>query len=95
MPYFADHYGSISYPLPGGGAPGLYNAQLGAAHSLAAHYTVDDRAAIVTMPTGSGKTAVIDDVAVSFEKCQDSRYHSESPGTGTDRRGFFVLENPP
>ncbi|MGH9643532.1 MAG: DEAD/DEAH box helicase [Terriglobales bacterium] len=59
MPYFSDHYGSISYPVAEGDARGLYNAQLGAAHALAAHYTVDDRPAIVTMPTGSGKTAVL------------------------------------
>lgn len=59
MPYFADHYGSISYPRAEGEVAGLYNAQLGAAHALAAHYTVDDRPAIVTMPTGSGKTAVL------------------------------------
>jgi superfamily II DNA or RNA helicase len=59
MPYFADQYGSLSYPVATDGRPGLYNAQLGAVHALASHFTVDDQAAIVTMPTGSGKTAVL------------------------------------
>lgn len=59
MSYFSDHYGSLSYPVATGPNPGLYNAQLGAIHALASHVTVDDRPAIVTMPTGSGKTAVL------------------------------------
>jgi superfamily II DNA or RNA helicase len=59
MPYFADHYRSLSYPIGGNAQPGLYNAQTGAVHALASHYTVDDQPAIVTMPTGSGKTAVL------------------------------------
>jgi superfamily II DNA or RNA helicase len=59
MPYFANHYRSVSFPFPTGNEPGLYNAQIGAAHALASHYTVDDQPAIVTMPTGSGKTAVL------------------------------------
>src|SRR5580700_10535401 len=59
MPYFSDRYRAVSYPLPAERTPGLYNAQLGAAHALAAHFTVDEQPAIVTMPTGSGKTAVL------------------------------------
>lgn len=59
MPYFADHYEEVSYPLSNGDEPGLYNAQVGAIHALGAHYTIDERPAIVTMPTGSGKTAVL------------------------------------
>jgi superfamily II DNA or RNA helicase len=59
MPYFADHYERIAYRLPANGTAGLYNAQIGAIHALAAHFTVDDQPAIVTMPTGSGKTAVL------------------------------------
>ena len=58
MPYFSDHYRDLSYPLVGAG-PGLYNAQIGAIHAVASHSTVEDRPAIVTMPTGSGKTAVL------------------------------------
>ena len=58
MSYFSDHYKDLSYPVadPSGG---LYNAQLGAIHRIAAHFTVSEQAALVTMPTGSGKTAVL------------------------------------
>lgn len=59
MSYFADRYARISYPMAGGAQAGLYNAQLGAIHALAAHFSVDTQPAIVTMPTGSGKTAVL------------------------------------
>lgn len=59
MSYFSDNYQNISYPVPTGTSPGLYNAQIGAIHALASHFTVDDQPAIVTMPTGSGKTAVL------------------------------------
>ena len=59
MPYFADHYQNLSYPLATATSPGLYNAQVGAIHALASHFTVHDQPAIVTMPTGSGKTAVL------------------------------------
>src|ERR1019366_6654194 len=59
MPYFADYYQNLSYPLATATSPGLYNAQVGAIHALASHFTVHDQPAIVTMPTGSGKTAVL------------------------------------
>src|SRR5262245_52197358 len=59
MPYFSDHYSDLSYNIPSGNNSGLYNAQVGAIHALASHFTIDDRPAIVTMPTGSGKTAVL------------------------------------
>ena len=59
MPYFDDQYGALSYPQATPAAPGLYNAQVGAIHALASHFTLDPRPAIVTMPTGSGKTAVL------------------------------------
>ena len=59
MPYFDDQYGALSYPQATPTAAGLYNAQVGAIHALASHFTLDPRPAIVTMPTGSGKTAVL------------------------------------
>ncbi len=59
MSYFSDHYADLSYPIASDQGPGLYNAQLGAIHALVSHYTVEERPAIVTMPTGSGKTAVL------------------------------------
>src|SRR5581483_228164 len=58
MPYFSDHYNRLTYPILAG-ETGLYNAQLGAIHAIASHFTVEDQPAVVTMPTGSGKTAVL------------------------------------
>lgn len=58
MPYFQDHYLKLTYPQADGAA-GLYRAQIGAIHSIGAHFTLHDQPAIVTMPTGSGKTAVL------------------------------------
>lgn len=59
MPYFQDHYHDLKYPLAGSGLPGLYNAQIGAIHSIASHFTLRKDPAIITLPTGSGKTAVL------------------------------------
>lgn len=58
MAYFANNYIELKYPSLHG-ATGLYNAQIGAIHAIASHFTIDDRSAIITMPTGSGKTAVL------------------------------------
>jgi superfamily II DNA or RNA helicase len=58
MPYFPDQYQRLTYPTFAG-ATGLYNAQLGAIHAVASHFTLEDQPAVVTMPTGSGKTAVL------------------------------------
>lgn len=58
MSYFDDHYADLKYP-PQLDGKGLYNPQIGAIHSIAAHFTLDEQPAIVTMPTGSGKTAVL------------------------------------
>lgn len=50
----------ISYPIDEGNKIGLRNAQLGAIHALSAFDTVNKKdAAIIVMPTGSGKTTVL------------------------------------
>jgi superfamily II DNA or RNA helicase len=36
--------------------PGLRNAQVGALHAVAAHWTVSTKPALIVMPTGTGKT---------------------------------------
>jgi superfamily II DNA or RNA helicase len=59
MSYFSDNYAHLAFPVATNGERGLYNAQLGAIHSIAAHFTIYEEPAIVTMPTGSGKTAVL------------------------------------
>jgi len=59
LPYFADHYLGVRYPLAAGGHPGLRKAQLGALHAISAHFTIRTDAAMVALPTGTGKTLVL------------------------------------
>lgn len=59
MSHFSTNYNRINYPIATDGAKGLRNAQLGAIHAIASHFTVNDDPALVVMPTGSGKTAVL------------------------------------
>ena len=57
--YFKQYYLSIQLPIGEGDRPGLRRAQLGAHHAIASHFTLSDEPALVVMPTGSGKTAVL------------------------------------
>ena len=58
--YFEFHYNTIKYPIDSEESKGLRNAQLGAIHAISSFFTLDKKdAAIVIMPTGSGKTAVL------------------------------------
>jgi superfamily II DNA or RNA helicase len=59
MNYFKPHYTDLRWPIKEDGTPGLRMPQLGAMHAIAAHFTRHATPAIVTMPTGSGKTVVI------------------------------------
>lgn len=59
MSYFSDHYGAFSYPLEAGDNAGFRLAQLGAIHATGAHFVTRTDPGVVTMPTGSGKTAVL------------------------------------
>ncbi len=66
MPYFIDHYDAFRYPLktaPPAGQPapkeGFRPSQLGAIHAVAGHFTTRSAPAVVVMPTGTGKTAVL------------------------------------
>jgi superfamily II DNA or RNA helicase len=57
---FIEGYKYISYPKESTNNPGLRNAQIGAIHSISSFFTINDsNAAIVVMPTGSGKTSVL------------------------------------
>lgn len=57
--YFADNYNNINYPI-GDDSPGLRNSQLGAIHSISSFFTLNKtKPALIVMPTGSGKTAVL------------------------------------
>lgn len=58
--YFAQHYSSIRYPISHTvSEPGLRRAQQGAIHAINAYFTLNKEPGIVTLPTGSGKTAVL------------------------------------
>lgn len=60
MGYFSEQYDEIRFPYGGEDGRGLRNAQRGAIYAIASHSTLYSmEAAIVVMPTGAGKTAVI------------------------------------
>jgi superfamily II DNA or RNA helicase len=64
MSYFEDNYHLIRYPIATESSVGLRGAQIGAIHAIASHFTLHGRSAlhdtaIVIMPNGSGKTAVL------------------------------------
>ena len=59
MGYFKDQYSSIRYPVGEDTRPGLRNPQVGSIHAVGAHLTQEKTPAIVVLPTGSGKTAVL------------------------------------
>ena len=60
MNYFTKHYSQINYTIAIGNGTGLRNAQIGAIHAIGSHFTLfKDEPALVIMPTGSGKTAVL------------------------------------
>jgi superfamily II DNA or RNA helicase len=64
MGYFSTNYGSLRFPISDGRPPGFRSAQLAAVHAVSAHLFNSKQPAIVTMPTGSGKTTVL--MAVAF-----------------------------
>ena len=64
MGYFNDNYDKLSYPLQDGEKSGFRAAQAGAIHAVAAHFSMRTEPAIVSMPTGTGKTAVL--IATAF-----------------------------
>ena len=59
MSYFAEGYNLLRYPTESPQERGFRTSQLGAIHSIAAHFTLHSDPAVVVMPTGSGKTAVL------------------------------------
>jgi superfamily II DNA or RNA helicase len=61
MGFFKANYDKVRFPMYSRdeGIRGLYNAQIGAIHAIAAHFTLSDDATLIVLPTGSGKTAVM------------------------------------
>src|SRR5690349_12703514 len=59
MAYFSDHYDQLKFPISGVRPAGFRPAQLAAIHAVSAHFFNSKQPAIITMPTGSGKTTVL------------------------------------
>lgn len=59
MAYFEEHYADVRFPLATATAQGFRNAQIGATFAIVSHFTLRTEPALVVMPTGSGKTAVL------------------------------------
>lgn len=57
--FFRDHAGSLSLQPLDGPNTGFRPGQLGALHAVVSHFSVYDEPAIISLPTGYGKTAVI------------------------------------
>lgn len=66
MAYFSNHYDKLRFPISDGRPPGFRSAQIAAIQSVSAHFFSSKQPAIVTMPTGSGKTTVLMAVAFSL-----------------------------
>ena len=64
MGYFSDNYDKLRFPIVDGPRQGFRTAQIAAAHAVSAHFFGSKQPAIVTMPTGAGKTTVL--IAVAF-----------------------------
>jgi superfamily II DNA or RNA helicase len=60
MGYFSDNYDKLKFPIVSPpGRSGFRVAQLAAVHAISAHFFGSTQPAIVTMPTGAGKTTVL------------------------------------
>jgi len=64
MGYFSTHYDKLRFPISGLSPAGFRSAQIAAIHAVSAHFFNSKQPAIVTMPTGSGKTTVL--MALAF-----------------------------
>src|ERR1700675_872885 len=64
MGYFTNNYAQLRFPISDVNPPGFRPAQLAAIHAVSAHFFNVNLPAVVTMPTGSGKTTVL--MALAF-----------------------------
>lgn len=58
-PYFEEHTILLHFPEAIGDGAGLRRAQRGAIFAIGSHYSLSDEHALVSMPTGTGKTGVL------------------------------------
>ena len=64
MGYFSTHYDKFTFPISNGRPSGFREAQIAAIQAASSHFFNSKQPAIVTMPTGSGKTNVL--MALAF-----------------------------
>src|ERR1700723_150318 len=64
MSYFSERYTALKFPIAEGIQVGFRPAQIAAIHAVSAHFFNATQRAIVTMPTGAGKTTVL--MALAF-----------------------------
>ena len=57
--YFKDHSERLAYPEHSDARDGLRRAQRGAVFAIGSHFTLSREAALISMPTGTGKTGVL------------------------------------
>jgi superfamily II DNA or RNA helicase len=81
--YFSDNYSRLTFPLANSNNPGFREAQRGALFAIGSHFSGRNDPAIITMPTGTGKTAVLQ---ASPFLLQANRVLVLIPGALVDRR---------
>lgn len=59
MAYFHQAHELIRYTHASDGREGLRTSQIGALHAISSYFTLHERRAVVVLPTGAGKTAVL------------------------------------
>ncbi|HTV53746.1 MAG TPA: DEAD/DEAH box helicase family protein, partial [Terriglobia bacterium] len=59
MGYFRNNYDRLRFPISDGRPAGFRPAQLAAVQAISTHFFNSNQPAIVTMPTGAGKTTVL------------------------------------
>jgi len=57
--YFSRLYEAVRFPIGTTDQPGLRRGQRAALHAIASYFSLRDQPAVVTMPTGSGKSVVL------------------------------------
>lgn len=57
--YFSRLYEAVRFPIGTTETPGLRRGQRAALHAIASYFSLRDQPAVVTMPTGSGKSVVL------------------------------------
>jgi len=57
--FFVNHSAAVSFPEATDGLEGLRRPQRGAIFAIGSHFSLSSEASLVSMPTGTGKTAVL------------------------------------